>query len=93
MVKTILIISSDDEYKKPEVAFSKEKFLELQASDFTTIKNFIYSLPFYGSDVSLEKLRPSREKYSAGKMAEPSAKIEVSKFIKRIAKPKLNPVK
>ena len=76
--------SSDDEYKKPEVAFSKEKFLELQASDFTTIKNFIYSLPFYGSDVSLEKLRPSREKYSAGKMAEPSAKIEVSKFIKRI---------
>ena len=75
--------SSDDD-KKIEVVLSKEKILELQGQDYSYIKNFIFSLPFYGGDISLEKHRPNREKYSAGKMAEPSIKIEVSKFIKKI---------
>ena len=76
--------SDDDNNKKIEVILSKEKILELQASDYTNIKNFIFSLPFHGNDVSLEKHRPNREKYFAGKMAEPLIKIEVGKFLKRI---------
>ena len=75
---------SPDDDKKIEVVLSKEKILELQGQDYSYIKNFIFSLPFYGGDISLEKHRPNREKYSAGKMAEPSIKIEVSKFIKKI---------
>ena len=80
----ILDNSSEEDNKKKDVIISKEKLLELQGSDYLTIKNFIYSLQFHGSDVSLEKHRPSRERYSAGKMTEPLIKIEVSKFLKRI---------
>ena len=77
--------SSDDEnIKKMEVTLSKEKILELQGSNYTNIKNFIFSLPFHGNDVSLEKHRPNREKYFVGKMAEPLIKIETGKFLKRI---------
>ena len=80
----ILDNSSEEDNKKKELIISKEKLLELQGSDFQTIKNFLFSLTFHGSDVSLEKQRPSREKYSAGKMTEPLIKIEASKFLKRI---------
>ena len=76
--------SSDDEFKKEEVVLSKEKILELQGMDSNYIKNFIFSLPFNGSDVSLEKHRPNKEKYPAGKTTEPHIKIEVSHFIKRM---------
>ncbi len=76
--------SSDDENRKMEVVLSKEKILELQGQDYLYIKNFIFSLPFHGGDISLEKHRPNREKYSAGKMTEPAIKVEVSKFMKRI---------
>ena len=72
----ILDNSSEEDNKKKELIISKEKLLELQGSDFQTIKNFLFSLTFHGSDVSLEKQRPSREKYSAGKMTEPLIKIE-----------------
>ena len=75
---------SDDENRKIDVILSKEKILELQGQDYLYIKNFIFSLPFHGMEISLEKHRPNREKYSAGKMTEPLIKIEVSKFIKRI---------
>ena len=75
--------SSEEENKK-EVALTKEKILELQASDSNYIKNFIFSLPFNGNDVSLEKHRPNKEKYPAGKTTEPRIKIEVSNFIKRV---------
>ena len=76
--------SFDDDNKKIDVVLSKDKILELQGTDYYFIKNYIYSLPFHGIDVSLEKHRPNREKYSAGRMAEPLIKIEVSNFIKRI---------
>ena len=76
--------SSDDDNKKVEVVLSKEKILELQGQDYLYIKNFIFSLPFYGGEISLEKHRANREKYSAGKLSEPSIKVEVSKFIKKI---------
>jgi len=76
--------SSEDENKKEEVILTKEKILELQGMDSNYIKNFIFSLPFNGSDVSLEKHRPNKEKYPAGKITEPHIKIEVSHFIKRM---------
>ena len=76
--------SSDDDNKKIEMVLTKEKILELQGQDYLYIKNFISSLPFHGQEVSLEKHRPNREKYSAGKMTEPLIKIEVSKFIKKV---------
>ena len=76
--------SSDEENKKEEIVLSKEKILELQGMDSNYIKNFIFSLPFNGNDVSLEKHRPNKEKYPAGKITEPHIKIEVSHFIKRM---------
>ena len=76
--------SSDEEKKKEEVVLTKEKILELQGMDSNYIKNFIFSLKCNGSDVSLEKHRPNKEKYSAGKITEPHIKIEVSHFIKRM---------
>ena len=76
--------SSGDEEKAEEVVLTKEKILELQGMDSNYIKNFIFSLPFNGSDVSLEKHRPNKEKYPAGKTTEPHIKIEVSHFIKRM---------
>ena len=76
--------SSDEEAKKEEITLSKDKILELQGMDSNYIKNFIFSLPFNGSDVSLEKHRPNKEKYLAGKTTEPHIKIELSHFIKRM---------
>ena len=76
--------SSEDDNKKEEVVLTKEKILELQGTDSNYIKNFIFSLPFNGNDVSLEKHRPNKEKYPAGKITEPHIKIEVSHFIKRM---------
>ena len=76
--------SSEEENKKEEVVLTKEKILELQGMDSNYIKNFIFSLKFNGNDVSLEKHRPNKEKYPAGKITEPHIKIEVSHFIKRM---------
>ena len=41
--------SSEKDNKKKDVIISKEKLLELQGSDYLTIKNFIYSLQFHGN--------------------------------------------
>ena len=76
--------SSNEENNKEEVILSKEKILELQEMDSNYIKNYIFSLPFNGNDVSLEKHRPNKEKYMAGKTTEPRIKIVISQFIKRM---------
>ena len=76
--------SSNEENKKEEVILTKEKILELQEMDSNYIKNYIFSLPFNGNDVSLEKHRPNKEKYIAGKTTEPRIKIEISHFVKRM---------
>ena len=76
--------SSNEENRKEEVILSKEKILELQEMDSNYIKNYIFSLPFNGEDVSLEKHRPNKEKYLAGKTTEPRIKIEIGHFIKRM---------
>ena len=74
----------DEEDEIQQNLLTKEKILELQSKRSDEIKSFIFTLPFYGSDVSLEKHRPNKERYPVGKTQEPSIKISISGFIKRI---------
>ena len=76
------IESSDSDKEINHNLLTKEKILELQANNFLEIRNFIFSLPLYGSEVSLERFRPSGEKYSASKLTEPLIKIKLSNFCK-----------
>ena len=76
--------SSDEDEKKEEMVITKERLLELQTRDSNGVKNFIFSLPFHGHDVSLERHRPNRERYPVGRPQEPNIKIEVGHFIKTI---------
>ena len=82
--------SSNDE--KIEFILTKDKILELQTKDSFGIKAFINLLPFYGNEINLIKHRPNKERYTVGKAQEPSIKIDVNKFTKRLdAKLKENP--
>ena len=63
---------------------SKEKVLEFQSKASQEINNFINSLKYYGLDINLEKHRPNKELYPAGKISEPNIKISISSFVKRI---------
>ena len=81
---------SNDE--RVEFLLTKDKILELQTKDSIGIKAFINLLPFYGNEINLIKHRPNKEIYTVGKAQEPSIKIEVNKFTKRLdAKLKENP--
>ena len=82
--------SSNDE--RVEFMLTKDKILELQTKDSFGIKAFINLLPFYGEEINLIKHRPNKERYTVGKAREPSIKIDVNKFTKRLdAKLKENP--
>ena len=88
-VKTSAGNSTDEEEDKESKddtknALTKEKILEYQGKSSNEINAFINSLKYYGSDVSLEKHRPNKEKYPAGKISEPNIKISISSFVKRI---------
>ena len=78
--------SSSDEVNKHKFnnLLTKEKIVELQGYNYLEIKNFILSLPLYGSEINLEKFRPNREKYSASKITEALVNIHISNFCKRI---------
>ena len=78
--------SSEESEKNNKVKniLTKEKILELQAHHYIEIKNFIFSLPIYSDDVSLEKFAPNGSKYSASKIAESLIKIQISDFCKRV---------
>ena len=76
--------SNDDGEKKIENQLTKEKIIEMQNRKSEDVKNFIFTLPFYGNEISLEKHRPNKEKYPVGKAQEPVIKISISSFIKRI---------
>ena len=79
--------SSEDDGKnnnKNNNILTKEKIIELQVHKYTEIKEFIFSLQMYGKDISLERFRPNGEKYSASKVTEPSIKIQISNFCKKI---------
>ena len=80
----VIVESSEDEDKKEEMVITKEKIMELQTKKSEDVKNFIFSLPFHGHDVSLERHRPNRERYPVGRPQEPNIKIEVGHFIKTI---------
>jgi len=82
--------SSDNELI--EVKITKEKLFELQTKNSSSIKSFINMLPFYGNEISLIKHRPNKERYPVGKAQEPSIKIVINNFTKRIeARIKENP--
>ena len=76
--------SEESEKNKNKNILTKEKILELQAFHYIEIKNFIFSLPIYGSDVSLERFAPNGGKYSASKISESLIKIQISEFCKRV---------
>ena len=78
------IQESSDEDKKLDIILNKDKILELQTKEIKDIENFINLLPYYGSDVSLEKHRPNKEKYPVGRGHEPLIKIELGQFTKKI---------
>ena len=87
--KKSLAIEEDDDYysensNKNGILLTKEKILELQVHNYVEIRNFIYSLPLYGSDVALERFRPNGDKYSASKITESLIKINISHFCKRM---------
>ena len=75
---------SDEDSEKNNIILTKEKILELQAHNYIEIRNFIFSLPLYGSDVSLEKFRPTGDRYSASKITESLIKINISHFCQKI---------
>ena len=78
--------SSADELDKhkPNNLLTKEKIMELQGYNYLEIKNFIFSLPLYGSEINLEKFTPNGEKYSATKITESLINIQISKFCKKV---------
>ena len=76
--------SSENSENMTKNILTKEKILELQVYNFIEIRNFIYSLPLYGLDVSLERFRPNGDKYSASKITESLIKININYFCKRI---------
>ena len=78
--------SSDEEKNVKVVELTKEKLLEMQTKESKDIEEFINQLPYYGSDVSLEKHRPNKEKYPVGRGHEALIKIELGKFVKKIEK-------
>ena len=86
--KNISIEEEDDDLSensdKIKNLLTREKISELQVHNYIEIKNFIFSLPLYGSDVALERFRPNGDKYSASKITESLIKIQISTFCKRI---------
>ena len=76
--------SDDSDKNINQILLTREKILELQVHNFLDIKNFIFSLPIYGSDVALERFRPNGDKYSASKISEALIKIKVSNFCKTL---------
>ena len=76
--------SSENSDRKKSNILTKEKIMELQVLNYLEIRNFIFSLPIYGSDVHLERFRPNGDKYSASKITESLIKIQISNFCKRM---------
>ena len=79
-------ISESEELERNDnkIILNKEKIIELQVSGCEEIKKYIFALPTYGTDVSLERFRPNGDKYSASKITESLIKILVSKFCQRV---------
>ena len=83
-IEEVDISSEDSGGIKDNCLLTKEKIIELQGNNYIEIKNFIFSLPIYGSDIGLEKFRPNGDKYSASKITEPLIKIQLSNFCKKM---------
>jgi hypothetical protein len=84
-LKYVELESSDDDFDNNDInILTKEKIAELQVHNYESIRNFIFSLPMYASDVGLERFRPNGEKYSASKISESLIKIKLNKFCKML---------
>ena len=84
--KTLMIEQGNDssnslEIKNNDVLLTKDKIIELQGSSCMEIKDFIFSLPILGTDISLERFMPNGDKYYASKITESLIKIQVIAFI------------
>ena len=58
----------------------------MQTRNSTEIEEFIFSLSFYGKNISLEKHRPNKEKYPTGMSTEPIIKVSLMEFKNRLQK-------
>ena len=76
---------SDEDQKKEDIIITKEKILEMQQKNSAEVKEFLYKLPFYGKEVSLERHRPNGEKYPVGRPQEPNINIDINHFEKSIS--------
>ena len=76
--------SEDSEKNKLKNILTNDKILELQVHHWSEIKNFIFSLPVFSLDVSLEKFSPNGAKYSASKTTDSLIKTNVSSFCKKM---------
>ena len=74
--------SDESERNKIKNILTKEKVMELQVQNFLEIREFIFSLPIYSTEIALERFRPNGEKYSASKVTESLIKIKLSNFTK-----------
>ena len=76
--------SYDSDKNDSKNILTNEKVIELQAHNYMEIKNFVYSLPIYSTDVILERFRPNGEKYYTSKITESLIKIKINKFCKML---------
>ena len=72
--------------KKKKNPLTKESIMALKYKDCETVRTFILSLPFYGSDVNLTRKSPNGSDFRVGFGFEPSIKISVASHISRIDK-------
>ncbi len=83
---------SSSEEEEPLKEINKEQINKMQTRSTNEIQEYIFSLAFYGKNISLEKHRPNKERYPTGMSAEPLIKINLMEFKLRIQK-KLKKVK
>ena len=75
---------SSSEEEEPLKEISKEIINKMQTRSTNEIQEYIFSLAFYGKNISLEKHRPNKERYPTGMSAEPIIKINLMEFKLRV---------
>ena len=77
---------SSEEEEEPLKEITKEGINKMQTRNSNEIQEYIFSLAFYGKNISLEKHRPNKERYPTGMVAEPIIKINLMEFKSRVQK-------
>ena len=84
---------SSSEEEEPLKEINKEQINKMQTRSTNEIQEYIFSLAFYGKNISLEKHRPNKERYPTGMSAEPIIKINLMEFKLRVQKKLKNHIK